>query len=58
MAKARVDYLSGDHEEARKSFFEARKQAELAGDDHHLTHIDGDIGMCWLAQGQIGEARR
>jgi transcriptional regulator with XRE-family HTH domain len=58
MAKARVDYLSGHHEDARKAFFEARKQAELAGDDHHLTHIDGDIGMCWLAQGQVGEARR
>jgi len=58
MAKARVDYLSGNHEEARKAFFEARKQAELAGDEHHLTHIDGDIGMCWMAQGQIGEARR
>jgi tetratricopeptide (TPR) repeat protein len=58
MAKARVDYLSQNYEEARKSFFEARKQAELAGDEHHLTHIDGDIGMCWLAEGQIGEARK
>ncbi len=58
MAKARVDYLSQDFEAARKAFFEARKQAELAGDEHHLTHIDGDIGMCWLAEGQIGEARR
>jgi transcriptional regulator with XRE-family HTH domain len=58
LEKARVEYLAGNYDKARQEFFEARKQAELAGDDHHLTHIDGDIGMCWLAQGQSAEAHK
>jgi transcriptional regulator with XRE-family HTH domain len=58
MAKARVDYLSAEYEQARQAYLEARRLAELAGDHHHLTHIDGDIGICYLGQGEIREARR
>ena len=25
---------------------------------HHLTHIDGNIGICWLGQGRIDDARK
>jgi tetratricopeptide (TPR) repeat protein len=58
MAKARVDYLSDRFVEARQAYLEARRRAELAGDHHHLTHIDGNIGTCYLAQGNTNEARR
>jgi transcriptional regulator with XRE-family HTH domain len=58
MTRAHVRFLEGDHSGARDAFLEARKQAQAAGDDHHLTHIDGDIGMCLLAAGQVAEARK
>jgi len=57
MARARVEYLSGRYEEARNAYLEARRQAEVSGDLHHLTHIDGNIGICWLGQGSIDDAR-
>lgn len=58
MSKARVEFLSGNYEGARQSYREARQQAELAGDHHHLTHIDGDIGSCYLAEARLDEARQ
>jgi tetratricopeptide (TPR) repeat protein len=58
MVEAHVHFLSGDYDAARQAFLEARRQAGLAGDEHHLTHIDGDIGMCWLKLGQTAEARK
>jgi tetratricopeptide (TPR) repeat protein len=58
MVHAQVLYLRGDHMAARDAFEEARRQAELGGDERHLTHIDGDIGLCWLAAGRAEEARQ
>jgi transcriptional regulator with XRE-family HTH domain len=58
MVHAHVLFLAGEHESARKAFLEARKHATHAGDEQHLTHIEGDIGMCWVELGQIAEARK
>jgi transcriptional regulator with XRE-family HTH domain len=58
MIQGRVFYESKSYEEARQTFLEAASHAEAAGDDMHLTHIEGDVGMCWLAQGDRDEARR
>ena len=58
MVNAHVLYLRKEPEGARRAFEEARRQAELAGDERHLTHIDGDIGLCWLAAGRADEARQ
>jgi len=58
MVNAHVLYLRKEHEAARQAFEEARRQAERAGDERHLTHIDGDIGLCWLAAGRADEARQ
>jgi tetratricopeptide (TPR) repeat protein len=58
MVKGRVFYLSRDFEEARRAWTEARKLAHEAGDRHHMTHIEGDIGMCWEGQGRLEEARK
>ncbi|HXV75930.1 MAG TPA: helix-turn-helix transcriptional regulator [Candidatus Polarisedimenticolaceae bacterium] len=57
MTEAHVRFLSADYQQARNAFLEARKQATAAGDEQHLTHIDGDVGMCLLALGQVAEAR-
>ncbi len=54
----RVHYLSGDFEQARQAFLEARKYAREADDTRHLTHIEGDIGMCWFEMDKVDEARR
>jgi transcriptional regulator with XRE-family HTH domain len=58
MAQGRVLYESKKFEEARQTFLEARSHAEAASDDKHLTHIEGNVGTCWLALGDLGEARR
>ena len=58
MTEAHVRYVSGEYKSARDAFLEARKQANLAGDELHLTHIEGDIGMCVLAMGQVAEGRK
>jgi tetratricopeptide (TPR) repeat protein len=57
IVKGRVLYLSKNHEEARRAFLEARDHARLSGDDRHLTHIEGNVGMCWLELGHVTEAR-
>ena len=58
MVKAKVLYMSAKYEEARQAFVEAHKEARLAADNLHLTHIEGDIGMCWLALGRLPEAEK
>ena len=58
MVQGRVLYESKSFEAARQAFLEATSHAEAAGDEMHLTHIEGDVGMCWLAQGERDEARR
>ena len=57
IVKGRVLYLSKNHEDARRAFLEARDHARLSGDDRHLTHIEGNVGMCWLELGHVAEAR-
>jgi tetratricopeptide (TPR) repeat protein len=54
----RVHYLAKEFEQARHDFLEARKFAREAGDTRHMTHVEGDIGMCWLELKQVEEARR
>jgi len=56
MVKGRVLYLAGSYEEAREAWEQARDLAAEAGDTRHRTHIEGDIGMCWLALGQPEQA--
>jgi transcriptional regulator with XRE-family HTH domain len=58
MVKARVLYLSEAFEEAKQAFLESRRFARSSGDLHHLTHVEGNIGMCWLGQGHHEEAER
>lgn len=56
LVMGRVHFLAGRHEEARLAFLEARQQVAITGDVRHLTHIEGNIGMCRLAQGDVAEA--
>lgn len=58
MVHARVHFLSRRYEEARLAFLEARKYARESDDVQHLTHIEGDVGMCWMEMGRFGEARK
>jgi tetratricopeptide (TPR) repeat protein len=55
--KASTLYLSGKYDEARKAYLEARKCAVESNDRKHQTHFEGNIGTCWLALGQLAEAR-
>jgi tetratricopeptide (TPR) repeat protein len=57
MVKGRVLFLSKEYSEALVAFEEARAQAMASGDRQHLTHIEGNIGGCLLAQGQLAEGR-
>ena len=57
VVKASSLYLAGDYEEARQAYLEARKCAVESEDRKHQTHIEGNIGACWLALGQVAEAR-
>jgi len=57
ITKGRVQFLSGDYEEARKAWKQARELAREGNDTHHRTHIEGNIGMCFQAQGNAEEAR-
>ncbi len=58
MAVARVHYLAEEYEPARKAYLEARDCMREANDELHLTHIEGNVGMCWQGQGQRAEARK
>jgi tetratricopeptide (TPR) repeat protein len=55
MVQGRVAFLAREHEQARQAFLEAREHASAAGDRQHLTHIEGNIGACYLAQGRCAE---
>lgn len=57
MGKAQVYFVSGRHEDSRRAYLEARRCAEIAGDRDHLAHIEGSIGMCYQAQGDLEAAR-
>ena len=58
MVKGRVYFLGSEFEQAKEAFQEARAQTEASGDVQHLTHIDGNIGICWLELGNRPEAKR
>lgn len=58
MSNARVHYLAGAYEDARQAFIQAREQARIADDAQHMTHIEGNIGMCWLGAGHPAEAKK
>lgn len=55
--KASSLYLSGKYDQARRDYLEARKCAVESNDRKHQTHLEGNIGMCWLGLGQVAEAR-
>jgi len=57
VVKASSLYLAGNYEEARQAYLEARKRAVESDDRKHQTHIEGNIGACWLGLGQVAEAR-
>ncbi len=57
VVKASSLYLAGNYEEARKAYLEARACAVESNDRKHQTHIEGNIGACWLGLGQVAEAR-
>jgi hypothetical protein len=57
MVKGHVLHLGRDYAASAEAFLEARRQAEAAGDHVHLTHLAGNIGMCWAAQGELARAR-
>ncbi len=57
IVKASSLYLAGKYEEARAAYLEARARAVESQDRKHQTHIEGNIGACWLGLGQIAEAR-
>lgn len=54
--KAKVHYMSEHFEEARKAYTKSRDLAIEAGDLQHLTHNEGNIGMCWWEEGVLEEA--
>ena len=58
LVKGRVHFLAGSHDEARAAFQEAKRGIERSGDARHLTHIEGNIGMCHLAKGDLDLARK
>jgi len=56
MVQGRARFLAEEYDKARATFEEAWRQAEASGDEHHLTHIAGNIGMCWLGASDPGKA--
>lgn len=54
--KAKVHYMIESFEDAKQAYMRARSLAIEAGDLQHLTHNEGNIGMCWWEQGNIEEA--
>lgn len=57
MVEAAGLYLAGEPVASRRAFERARGFAKKGRDTAHITHIEGNIGQCWLAQGELGEAR-
>jgi tetratricopeptide (TPR) repeat protein len=58
MVQGQFLYQSRQYDQAKEAFQEALELARRSGDHWHMTHIEGDIGMCWLAQGNQEEAVR
>ena len=58
MVKAHVQFLAGQFARARESWVEARRRATAIGDDTHLSHIEGDIGLTYMESDEPQEARR
>ena len=59
MVKGQHLYLTGLR--SRKHVRRSSKRASrlsAGGDPQHMTHIDGNIGMCWMAQGDTKQARK
>jgi len=57
MVQGRALYLAEKFSEARDAFVQARRHAVDGNDQQHLTHIEGNIGMCWVAEGDLAEGR-
>jgi len=57
IVEGRVRFLSGRYEEARDAFLDARRCASESGDRQHQTHIDGNVGVCWMHLGDLKKAR-
>jgi transcriptional regulator with XRE-family HTH domain len=57
VVKGRVLHARGDFERAKGAFLEALSHAEASEDRRHLTHISGNVGMCWLEQNDTEQAR-
>jgi tetratricopeptide (TPR) repeat protein len=55
--KAKALYLSRRFEEARDAYLEAHRLARSSGDTAHLTHTEGNVGMCWLELGDLSQAQ-
>jgi transcriptional regulator with XRE-family HTH domain len=56
--RAKVYYMSRAFEEAKLAYIESRRLAKISGDEKHLTHTEGNIGLCWWEQGHVSEARK
>jgi transcriptional regulator with XRE-family HTH domain len=57
MVQGRARYLAEAFGDARDAFVEARRFAIAGNDDQHRTHIEGNIGMCWIAEGDLSRGR-
>jgi tetratricopeptide (TPR) repeat protein len=57
MVKGRVLYADGRFEQARLAFIESRRRTLKCDERYHLTHAEGNIGMCLLGLGRTEEAR-
>jgi len=55
--RAKVHFMARAFEDAKQAYLEARQLAQTSGDLMHLTHNEGNIGICWLEQGHVEEAR-
>jgi len=58
IVRGRVAYLGERYGEAEQAFLEARRLATQHGDTAHLTHVEGNIGMCRLAAGAVDDGRK
>jgi transcriptional regulator with XRE-family HTH domain len=57
LVNGRVLFLAERYGDARDAFLEARRQVAISEDARHLTHIEGNVGMCLVADGELDEAR-
>jgi transcriptional regulator with XRE-family HTH domain len=52
ICRGRVLLLSGRYEEAHRTLLEARDRVRGSGDDLHLIHVEGNIGICLQSLGR------